>query len=143
VHFNDYCGSGRILVVDDHPFIRQLLFLRLGVIGYNVQTADNGVKALERIESFRPDVMICDLHMPDLDGFGVLQRLGPQRLARLPVMMLTASRTASDVQRAIFLGARDFVAKPFDEQQLVRRVARLMLKRPANTGQTRRADWAA
>lgn len=128
MNFHDYCGSGRILVVDDHPVTRQLLALRLGVIGYQVQTTDNGAKAMERIYSFKPDVVICDLHMPELDGFGLLERLGQERLARLPVMMLTASHTAGDVQRAIALGARDYLAKPFDEQQLFRRVARLLRK---------------
>ena len=113
--------------------------LRLGVIGYHVQTTDNGVKAMERIYSFKPDVVICDLNMPELDGFGLLERLGPERLARLPVMMLTASHTLADVQRAISLGARDFLAKPFDERQLFRRVARLMRKRPANVGQLPKA----
>jgi DNA-binding response OmpR family regulator len=140
VNFYDYCGSGRILVVDDHAPTRELLALRLGVIGYHVQTTDNGRKAMERIYSFKPDAVICDLNMPELDGFGLLERLGPQRLAYLPVMMLTASHTAADVQRAISLGARDFLAKPFDERQLFRRVARLLRKRPANAaGQLRRA----
>ena len=132
MNFHDYCGSGRILVVDDHAPTRELLSLRLGVIGYHVQTTDNGARAMERIYSFSPDAVICDLDMPELDGFGVLERLGPERLAHLPVMMLTASHKAADVRRAIELGARDYLAKPFDEHQLFRRVARLLRKRPAN-----------
>lgn len=139
MNFHDYCGSGRILVVDDNPAIRELLSLRLGVIGYHVQTADNGLKAFDRIATFHPDAIICDLNMPQLDGFGVLERLGRQRLAHLPVMMLTGSHTEHDVQRAIFLGARDFLAKPFDETQLFRRVARLMRKRQTPAAHYRRA----
>jgi CheY-like chemotaxis protein len=134
VNFHDYCGSGRILVVDDHPVTRQLLSLRLGVIGYQVQAVDNGSRALERVYSFKPDLVICDLNMPELDGFGLLERLGPNQLRHLPVMMLTASHTAADVRRAIELGASDFLAKPFDETQLFRRVARLLRKRPAVAG---------
>lgn len=132
MNFYDYCGSGRILVVDDHAPTRELLYLRLGVIGYHVQTTDNGAKAMERIYSFKPDAVICDLHMPELDGFGLLERLGRQRLAQLPVMILSGSHTVSDVQRAVSLGARDFLAKPFDEHQLFRRVARLLRKRPSS-----------
>lgn len=139
MNFHDYCGSGRILVVDDHPAIRELVSLRLGVIGYHVQTAENGFRAVERIRSFQPDVVICDLNMPIMDGFGLLEHLGPRRLSTLPVMMLTASHTVRDVQRAIALGARDFLAKPFDEQQLFRRVARLVRRSQAPSDLLRRA----
>jgi DNA-binding response OmpR family regulator len=128
MNFYDFVGTGRILVVDDSEAVRELLSIRLGVLGYTVQTARDGNQALSRVEEFRPDAMIVDISMPTLDGFGFLQRLGPERVRQMPTLMLTARHAQADVRRAVELGARDFLAKPFDEQQLFRRVARLMRK---------------
>jgi DNA-binding response OmpR family regulator len=121
----EYCGHGRVLIVDDDPAIRELLSIRLGVLGYQVATARDGDTALERIQDFHPDAMILDVAMPRLDGFKVLERLGKARLAKLPVLMLTASTSVKDVQQAIRLGAKDYLCKPFTDDQLIRRVARL------------------
>lgn len=129
MNFYDYCGDGRILVVDDNEAVRELLSIRLGVLGYTVHTAKDGGRALEAFEHVRPDAMIVDISMPRLDGFGLLTHLGPERLRRTPTLMLTARNNDTDVRRAIQLGAKDYLAKPFDEQQLFRRVARLM-RRP-------------
>jgi DNA-binding response OmpR family regulator len=128
VNFYDFVGTGRILVVDDDEAIRELLSMRLGVLGYTVQVAKDGAAALDRINDFKPDAMIVDISMPRLDGFGFLERLGVERVRQIPTLMLTARHAQADVRRAVELGARDFLAKPFDEHQLFRRVARLMRK---------------
>jgi DNA-binding response OmpR family regulator len=128
MNFYDFVGTGRILVVDDNDHIRELLSMRLSVLGYTVQLAKDGAQALDRVDEFRPDAMIVDVSMPNLDGFGFLEHLGPARVRQMPTLMLTARHAQADVRRALELGARDFLAKPFDESQLFRRLARLMRK---------------
>jgi DNA-binding response OmpR family regulator len=106
----------RIVVVDDDRAILDLVSTRLTLAGYDVFSARDGQEA----------AMVLDLNMPGLDGFGVLQRLGKAGTARLPILVLTARHDVADVQRAIGLGARDYLAKPFKDAQLLMRVARLV-----------------
>jgi DNA-binding response OmpR family regulator len=121
----------RILVVDDDKAILELVSTRLTLAGYNVFSARNGHEALTRLSSLRPAAMVLDLNMPTLDGFGVLQRMGKEWTARTPTLVLTARNGTADVQRAIKLGARDYLAKPFKDSDLLMRVARLF-RRPAD-----------
>lgn len=116
----------RILVVDDDAAMRELLAARLGLAGYEVFKARNGVEGLEAFQ-YMPDVLILDINMPGLDGFDVLQQLrAAGRLKKTRVMVLTARNQPADVRRAIELGAHDFLAKPFDGPTLLARTARLM-----------------
>ena len=119
----------RVLVVDDDRAILELVCTRLTLAGYDAYSARNGVEALQRIESLKPKAMVLDLNMPQLDGFGVLKSLGRERALKTPTLVLTARHAAADVQTAIGLGARDYLAKPFKDQQLLMRVARLMRPR--------------
>ena len=131
VNFSDYKayqGRGRVLVVDDDPWIGELLSTRLTLLGYQVYVVRDGDAALHRIPEFEPDAVVLDVNMPNVDGFTTLERIGRERLSKLPVLMLTARHGGEDVRKAIALGARDFLAKPFDETQLILRVARLLRK---------------
>lgn len=121
----------RILVAEDDLGIRELIRVRLRMAGYDVHTARNGVETVQRVNELRPDALILDINMPLLDGFGVLAALsaGPGRI--LPVLVLTARHAGDDVRRAVGLGARDYLTKPFNEAQLLGRVTRLL--RPAFT----------
>lgn len=120
----------RILAVDDDPAVLDLIVTRLTLADYEVYYARDGREALARVRELRPAGLILDINMPELDGFGVLTALGQTgELARLPTMVLTARNQQGDVQRAVKMGARDFLAKPFNDKQLVMRVARL-LRRP-------------
>lgn len=120
-------ARSRILVVDDDPLIIELLVTRLELAGYQVVAARDGHEALKRVSDFHPHGMILDVNMPELDGFGVLRHLkSTGRIMTLPVMILTARYQASDVQEAIALGAKDFLAKPFKDNQLFLRVERLL-----------------
>ncbi|MDP3853102.1 response regulator transcription factor [Phenylobacterium sp.] len=121
----------RILVVEDEPMVLELITTRLGLAGYQTFYGRDGYEALARINDVRPNAMILDINMPRLDGFDVLRHMKVSgQLARVPVMVLTARNQADDVQTAIKLGARDFLAKPFNDDQLLARVARL-IRRPA------------
>lgn len=115
----------RILVADDDLGIRDLIRTRLVMAGYDVHTARHGGEALGRACELRPDAMVLDINMPEVDGFGVLQGLR-DRGKRIPVLMLTARHDADDVRRAMTLGAKDYLCKPFNENQLLARVARLL-----------------
>ena len=114
----------RILVTEDDHNVRELIRTRLNLSGYEVHTARNGAEALERIRTVRPDGMVLDINMPEVDGFAVLKALREQGCL-LPVLVLTARHGGDDVRRAVSLGAKDYLTKPFTEAQLQARVARL------------------
>lgn len=120
----------KVLVVDDDPGIREIIRTRLQMVGLEVMIARNGNEALSRILGWRPDAVILDINMPELDGFGVLETLQAGHTPSPPVMVLTARHAQDDVSRAVKLGARDYLTKPFTEAQLVARVGRLLRYRP-------------
>ena len=118
-------SSPRVLVVEDDAGIREIVRIRLRSVGYEVETARTGYEGLSKIKTWRPSAVVLDINMPELDGFGVLEALG-EAAARTPILVLTARQAADDVRRAIGLGAKDYLAKPFSEAQLLARVARLL-----------------
>jgi two-component system OmpR family response regulator len=119
--------SKRILVAEDDLGVRELIRARLSAAGYDTHTAHDGGEALERIRNLRPDGVVLDINMPVLDGFAVLDFLkGEPRLRGIPVLVLTARHASDDVRRAVSLGAKDFLTKPFSDAQLMARVARLL-----------------
>lgn len=120
----------RILVAEDDLGVRDLIRTRLEMAGYDVHTAKNGVEAMKRVHELRPDAMVLDINMPEMDGFGVLDALRTtEGIKPIPVLVLTARHASDDVRRAVGLGAKDYLTKPFNEGQLLARVARL-LRRP-------------
>jgi two-component system OmpR family response regulator len=124
-------GPRRLLLVDDEISILELVSTRLTLAGYTVFTARNGVEALSRLTERRYDGMVLDLNMPQMDGFGVLECMADLPDPAPPTLVLTASHNAADVQRAVKLGARDYLSKPFEDRQLLMRVARLFRVQPA------------
>lgn len=117
----------RVMIAEDDRGVLELVRIRLGLAGYQVSYARDGVEALKAITATRPDAAILDINMPELDGLEVLKAIKANRAtAHIPVMMLTARNAPADVQTAISLGASDFLAKPFDDEVLLRRVARLV-----------------
>lgn len=116
-----------ILVAEDDSNVRELVRTRLQLAGYGILTARTGAEAISRIRITPLDALILDVNMPEVDGFGVLRAIqGIPSIRRMPVLMLTARHAAQDVRLALMLGARDYLTKPFSEQQLVARVARLL-----------------
>jgi two-component system OmpR family response regulator len=121
----------RILVVEDDPLVLELITTRLELANYQTFLARDGHEALLALARVRPAGMILDINMPRLDGFGVLRKMSRAgQLRRIPTLVLTARNQAEDVKTAIQLGARDFLSKPFQDKQLLSRVARL-LRKPA------------
>ena len=117
----------RVLVVDDEPNIRELVQVALRFHGCSVSTAASGPEALRQADAIRPDLIVLDVVMPDLDGFEVCRRL---RAAgnEVPVIFLTARDTSSDTVTGLALGGDDYVTKPFSVEALVARV-RAVLRR--------------
>jgi adenylate cyclase len=104
-----------VLVVDDDPLNRRLLEHSLVADGHEVLTAEDGLQALEQIRSHRPDIVLLDVLMPRLDGFGVLEQVkSDAELRDLPVIMISALEDVDSVIRCIELGAEDYLPKPFD-----------------------------
>ena len=112
----------RILVVDDELPILNFLDIKLRVLGYEVITASRGLEALELIDSARPGIVLLDVIMPGMDGFGVLQELRTH--SNLPVIVFSAR--LENKQKALSLGANAFLSKPFDVDDLVSRIQRLL-----------------
>lgn len=118
-----------ILVAEDDAPIRELIRTRLQHAGYDVVLARTGAEAVSRILNIPLQGVVLDINMPQIDGFEVLKIMKETpSVSRTPVLMLTARHAEADVRRALVLGARDYLTKPFSEQQLVARVARLLRK---------------
>ena len=121
-------ASGRetILVVDDEASIRRILETRLSMIGYQVVTACDGEEALELFRRTSPDLVVLDVMMPRLDGYGVCQEL--RKESDVPIVMLTALGDVADRITGLELGADDYVVKPFSPKELEARI-RCVLRR--------------
>ena len=120
----------RILVVDDEPNILDVLTMALRFQGFEVETAATGEQALTAAASFKPQLMVLDIMLPDMEGFEVARRLGAQR-AQVPIVFLTARDATEDKIRGLTIGADDYVTKPFSLEELIARI-RTVLRR---TGQ--------
>ena len=109
-----------IMVVDDDQDILKIINRTLELEGYSVSTASDGTAALALLEEHSPDLVILDVMMPDLDGFQVLELL--RQRSNVPVIILTARREPMLLQKALVLGADDYINKPFRPLVLVARI---------------------
>jgi DNA-binding response OmpR family regulator len=117
----------RVLIAEDDISVLELIVTRLEVAGYETHGARDGYAALARASEILPTGVVLDLSMPRMDGFGVLERMSQSSdLDQIPVLVLSARRASADVQRAIAMGASDYLSKPFETEQLLARVARLV-----------------
>lgn len=127
----------RILIVDDEPRYLRLLEADLRTEGYDVVTAQDGMQALDVFSSNPIDLVLMDVMMPRLDGFGATQRL--REFTNVPIVILTARGEEQDRVRGLDLGADDYLVKPFSATELLARV-RAVLRRahtPSDTSQVR------
>ena len=115
-----------ILLADDEASIRRILETRLSMIGYQVVTACDGKEALDLFRRYEPDLVVLDIMMPKLDGYGVIQEL--RKESDVPIVMLTAMADVADRITGLELGADDYVVKPFSPKELEARI-RCVLRR--------------
>jgi two-component system, OmpR family, response regulator len=136
-------SGNRLLVVDDETNIVELLHTALRFVGYDVRAATTGGQALEVAETFRPDLVVLDVMLPDLDGFEVCRRLRGI-LPQVRVVFLTARNQAADAVTGLTVaGGDEYVRKPFSLDELVARIALVLNRsapRPPSDGRLHVAD---
>jgi DNA-binding response OmpR family regulator len=117
----------RVLVVDDDPQVLRLMRVNLELEGYDVVSAPDGEEALEAVVTERPDVVVCDVMMPGVDGLTVLRnvRANP-KTSKIPFVVVSAKAQRSDVKAALDMGADRYITKPFDPQELLDAVEQLL-----------------
>jgi two-component system, OmpR family, response regulator len=120
-------APNRILVVDDEPNIVDVLSMALRFQGFEVAAAATGAEAIAQVEAFRPQLMVLDVMLPDMEGFEVAERLGAQR-GQVPIIFLTARDATEDKLRGLTTGGDDYMTKPFSLEELVARI-RIILRR--------------
>jgi two-component system OmpR family response regulator len=134
--------EARLLVVDDEPYIADLLATGLRFVGFEVRTAGAGMEALTAVRDWRPDALVLDVMLPDLDGFEVTRRLRAEG-RQVPVLFLTARDATEDKISGLTIGGDDYVTKPFSLEEVIARV-RAVLRRqsaePVDDGRLRYAD---
>ncbi len=124
-----------VLTVDDEAHITELIAMALGFNGFEVERVGSGRAALASIEKRRPDLVLLDVMLPDLDGFEVARRLRQNERVgtRVPVIFLTAKDATTDKLEGFRLGVDDYVTKPFSVEELVERV-KAVLRRSLGVG---------
>lgn len=119
--------QSQVLIADDDPLLRAVLEHKLAAAGYAVLSVEDGRAALAAASLSRPGAIVLDAMMPVMDGFEALRRLkGDPDLKPIPVLMLTALKRDADVVSALRLGASDYIPKPFNPDELVARLERLV-----------------
>src|SRR5450432_3899851 len=109
-----------VLVIDDNKDIRENTAEILDLAGYITLTAENGKKGVELAQREKPDIIVCDIMMPELDGYGVLHLLRKNAgTENIPFIFLTAKTERSDFRKGMEMGADDYITKPFDESELL------------------------
>ncbi|MEY2457018.1 MAG: two-component system, OmpR family, response regulator, partial [Acidimicrobiaceae bacterium] len=128
-------GEPLVLVVDDEEHITELVAMGLGYNGFEVQRVASGRAALDAVERRRPDLIVLDVMLPDLDGFEVARRLRQAEGAgtRVPIIFLTARDATQDKIEGLRLGSDDYVTKPFSIEELIERV-KAVLRRSSGIG---------
>ncbi len=115
----------RVLVVDDEPDLAEVLLRALRYEGWEVRTAADGMSAIAAARDFRPDLVVLDVMLPDIDGLEVLRRLRAD-IERMPVLFLTARDDVTDRIAGLTAGGDDYVTKPFSIEELVLRLRALL-----------------
>ena len=121
--------TATVMIIDDEIHIRRLIAQVLELAGYQVTEAANGFEALHLLEERKPDVITCDIFMPGMTGFEVLEAIKSQPdTADIPVIMLTAIGQEKDTARATALGADDYITKPFGSTNLIETIERQLAR---------------
>src|ERR1700710_1040130 len=126
-------SEAKLLVVDDEPNIVELLSVSLRYAGFDVAPATSGLAAVSEARRFRPDLIVLDVMMPDMDGFAVVRRLRGEG-TRVPIVFLTARDATEDKITGLTLGGDEYVTKPFSLEEVLARI-RAVLRRTSGGGE--------
>ena len=125
----------KILIIEDDMIVRENTAEILQLANYEVLTAENGRIGLEKAKVFSPDLMICDILMPELDGYGVMQiAMRNRELQKIPIIFMSAKTKHEDIRKGMDLGASDYITKPFEESELLSAVASRLKRREIMEG---------
>lgn len=124
----------KVLIIEDNQDIRESTVEILTIAGYEVYSAEDGKKGVDLALKIRPHVILCDIMMPVLDGYGVLFLLSKQpEMAATPFIFLTAKSERTDMRKAMEMGADDYLTKPFDDMELLNAIETRLRKKSATT----------
>jgi CheY-like chemotaxis protein len=126
----------KIVVVEDNADVREEMLAILRFEGFEVRDADNGRRGLELVKEWTPDLVICDLMMPEMDGYAMLEALrADPHLTAIPFICLTARAERRDMRKAMELGADDYLTKPFTAEELLAALGAAMARVARGAGQ--------
>ena len=121
--------TAKILIVDDEPDCISIIQCRLEWCHYDVITANNGKEGLEKASQEKPDLILLDTNMPEMNGYEMLERIRKDNVLKgTPVIMVTALCDAKDVDRASSFGISDYVTKPVDFAKLTEKISKILKK---------------
>ncbi|WP_340065915.1 response regulator [Ascidiimonas aurantiaca] len=119
----------KILLIEDDPVLRENTAELLELSDYEVVTASNGKKGVEKAREVFPDIIVCDIMMPEMDGYGVLETLsGDSKTKAIPFIFLSAKTEHKDIRKGMDMGADDYLTKPFEEEELISAIESRMAK---------------
>jgi DNA-binding response OmpR family regulator len=120
-------GRPDLVVAEDDAALAKVLKMRLEIEGFDVRLAADGREALALLRAKAPDLLVCDLMMPEVDGYEVTRQVkSDPKLKRVPILILTALKEAKEREKLIKLGADGFAAKPFDSKELTATIRSLL-----------------
>ena len=111
-----------ILIIDDEEKLRETICEMLSFVGYDVYQAKNGLEGLEKVAQLLPNIIICDIMMPILDGYGFIKQHQLSNHSNIPVLFMTAKVEQKDVEDGITIGVRGYIKKPFLFKELKRQI---------------------
>lgn len=111
-------SKNKILVIDDNHEMRDMISDLLSIKGYSVETSNTGIGIQDKLKSVQPDLIICDIAMPEKDGFEVLEDIRSSEYNKTPFVFLTASMVQSEQERIINTTADGYLMKPYDSKKL-------------------------
>jgi two-component system alkaline phosphatase synthesis response regulator PhoP len=135
-------AEDRILIVDDESAIRLVCRLNLDAVGFQTLEAPDGETALELARSEQPDLILLDVMLPGIDGWGVARELGAAPETRdIPILFLSARSDPSDEARAYEVGALGYLTKPFDPEELIERIRDVLARAARGERDEVRSEW--
>ncbi len=138
--------TGAILIIEDQQSVRENIAELLELAGHRVLQAENGIEGIRMAKTHLPDLVLCDIMMPELDGYGVAEVLGRQaETSNIPLIFLTAKADAADFRKGLAKGAVDYLSKPFESHELLEtiemRLKREHTPRRAEAGKAAWKNW--
>ncbi len=123
-------SKGKILIIDDDESIIQILEARLSSYGYQVIYSQNGDNIINKVKSEKPNLILLDILMPSKDGFIVCSELKEDRYTKkIPIIMLTSKSDTQSVKKALYMGAVDYIVKPFNPTIIIQKIENVLAKR--------------